>query len=82
MATSMGVRELRTHLSEALRRVEAGEEITVSVSGRPVARLTPVPDLGWTPRHVVVELLRTSQADPGLRADLHRLAGDDLEPLR
>ncbi|MFZ5871331.1 MAG: type II toxin-antitoxin system Phd/YefM family antitoxin [Actinomycetota bacterium] len=35
----VGVRELRDHLSRYLDRVKAGEEITVTDHGRPVARL-------------------------------------------
>ena len=41
--TSVGVRELRQHASELLRRVEQGEVIEVTDRGRPVARITPLP---------------------------------------
>ncbi len=34
--------EAKTTLSALLRRVAAGEEITISSGGRPVARLVPV----------------------------------------
>jgi len=44
--TSVGVRELRQRASELLRRVEAGETIEVTDRGRPVALLTPLPDVG------------------------------------
>lgn len=37
-----GIRELRDHLSRYLERVQAGEELTVTDRGRPVARLIPV----------------------------------------
>jgi prevent-host-death family protein len=43
MATRMGVRELRDHLTAALRRVRAGEAIEVTHHGRPVAVLSPLP---------------------------------------
>lgn len=36
------VHEARSHLSRLLRRAEAGEEIVITRSGQPVARLTPV----------------------------------------
>lgn len=39
---SVGVRELRQHASDLLRRVAAGESIVVTDRGRPVARLSPV----------------------------------------
>jgi prevent-host-death family protein len=36
-------RELRNDVSAVLRRVENGERLTVTVSGRPVAELRPLP---------------------------------------
>jgi prevent-host-death family protein len=36
--------EAKTHLSRLLRRVAAGEEITIANRGVPVARLVPVSD--------------------------------------
>jgi prevent-host-death family protein len=36
------VRELNQHTSAVLRRVQSGEELLVSVSGKVVARLTPI----------------------------------------
>ncbi len=38
----VSVRDLRNHTSEVLRRVEAGEPVTVTVDRRPVARLVPL----------------------------------------
>lgn len=40
--TAVGVHEAKTHFSELLRRVAAGEEIEIRSSGRPVARLVPI----------------------------------------
>lgn len=37
----VGIRALRADLSRWLKRVEAGEEITVTDRGKPVARITP-----------------------------------------
>lgn len=39
----VGVHEAKTTLSKLLRRVSAGEEITITRGGHPVARLVPVP---------------------------------------
>ncbi len=39
---TVGVRELKNQLSGYLDRVKAGEEITVTEHGRPIARLTSV----------------------------------------
>jgi prevent-host-death family protein len=38
----VGVHEAKTTLSELLRRVAEGEEVVITHSGRPVARLVPV----------------------------------------
>ncbi len=43
--TKIGIRELRQKASEYLRRVEAGETIEVTDRGRPVALLTPIPQV-------------------------------------
>lgn len=80
-------RDLRNDTAGVLRRVEAGEEVTITVNGRPVAQLVPVQQQRrrWIPRDELVRRLRTSQADPALRDDLARLAGDttdDLGPIR
>jgi prevent-host-death family protein len=38
----IGAYEAKTHLSELLEKVEAGEEITITKHGAPVAKLVPV----------------------------------------
>jgi prevent-host-death family protein len=38
--------EARTHFSELLARVEAGEEVTITRHGLPVARLSPIRSAG------------------------------------
>lgn len=45
--TTVGLRELRQQASELIRRVEAGEEVTITVAGRPSARLTAVVPRVW-----------------------------------
>jgi prevent-host-death family protein len=42
MTTTVNVHEAKTRLSELLKRVEAGEEITIARSGKPVAKLSAV----------------------------------------
>jgi len=39
---TVGAYEAKTHLSELLEKVEAGEEITITKHGSPVAKLVPV----------------------------------------
>jgi prevent-host-death family protein len=80
-------RDLRNHTADVLRRVEAGEQVTITTRGRAVAQLIPVAGLRRRPiaRAELTRRLRRAQADPGLREDLATLAGDttdDLEPIR
>lgn len=39
---SMNVHDAKTHFSQLLARVEAGEEIIIARAGKPIARLVPV----------------------------------------
>ena len=41
-AGSVGAYDAKTHFSELLEKVEAGEEFTITKHGTPVARLVPV----------------------------------------
>jgi prevent-host-death family protein len=84
--TVIATRDLRNDTAGVLRRVEAGEEVIITVNGKPVAQLTPIShaERRWLPRHELASRLRRLQADPGLRDDLRRLAGettDDLPPI-
>lgn len=40
-------KDLRNNVGEVLRRAEAGEELTITVSGRPVAQLGPLRAREW-----------------------------------
>ena len=51
------LRGLRHNLDELIRRVEAGETITITVGGRPVAQLCPVPRRQWVRTTSLRELL-------------------------
>ena len=66
--TTVGLRELRQDASELVRRVEAGEEITISVSGRPSAVLVPVRPTRWRRWHEVEDLFG-GPADPDWERD-------------
>ncbi len=54
--TVVGLRELRQQASDLVRRVEAGEEVTITVAGRPSARLVPVAPDSWRVWEEVAEL--------------------------
>jgi prevent-host-death family protein len=79
-------RELRNDTAGVLRRAAGGEPLEITVNGEPVAELGPLRRnrSHWTPRTEFLALLRHSQADPELSADLAALAGDtgDLGPIR
>ncbi len=76
-------RDLRNDTAGVLRRVQDGDDVTITVNGRPVARLVPLrrSHRRWLPKAELVRRLRIAQADPGLRADLARLAGDTTDDL-
>jgi prevent-host-death family protein len=72
--TDVPARELRNDVSAVLRRVERGERLRVTVSGRPVAELVPLAtkpsSLGWD---AFVEDADRWRADAGLADDLAAL---------
>jgi prevent-host-death family protein len=83
----VGSRDLRNDTAGVLRRVQAGEDITITVKGRPVAVLTATQPQRrrWLTKAEFLTRMRRVQADPGLRDDLATLAGDttdDLGPIR
>jgi prevent-host-death family protein len=57
-------RELRNDIAAVLREAEAGTEFTVTVRGRPVARLGPVEEAPRPRRDVDRETLRRLLAMP------------------
>ena len=81
--SSVASRELRNDTAGVLRRVEQGEDVIITVSGKPVAQLIPFPNRRRTslPRAEFLKRLTRAQADPGLRADLDELAGDTTDDL-
>ena len=81
--TRIATRELRNDTAGVLRRVQAGEEVVITVRGEPVAKIVPLvegPERGMSRRELMA-MLPSSQADPGLRSDLERLAGDTTDDL-
>ena len=75
-------RELRNNTRALLDRVEAGESVTITVDGRPVAVLEPIARRPqWLPRDEFVRRLVPRQADPALAADLRELAPDTTDDV-
>ncbi len=74
---TIGVRELRQQASRYLREVEQGETFEVTNGGRPVALLTPLPEVG-----PLEQMRRSGRIKPGqgdFREVLDEL-GPPLEP--
>ncbi len=66
-------KELRNNVGAVLRRAETGEQITITVSGRPVAQLGPVRDRQWVPASRLTDLWRLP-ADGELLHDVEDFA--------
>lgn len=78
----IGVRELRNETARVLDAVRAGERVTLSVRGEPVADIVPHGiRTRWLSGAALRDQLEQRSADPGLRADLDELAGDTLADL-
>lgn len=75
-------RELRNNTRALLERVDAGESITITVGGRPVAMLTPVESKKrWMPREEFVRRVLPYQADPELLAQLRDMNPDTTDDI-
>lgn len=80
--TTVASRELRNQTRSLLDRVATGEEITITVDGRPVAILGPVAGrTRWTPREMFLRTVLARRADPALRSELDSLAPDTTDDL-
>lgn len=75
-------RELRNNTRAVLERVEAGEAITITVDGRPVATLEPI---GRRPRSMTreefIRRLIPAQADRALLAELREMLPETTDDL-
>jgi prevent-host-death family protein len=63
-------KELRNNVGDVLRRAEAGEEFTITVAGRPVARLGPGAKRRWVSGPALNNVFATPAPES---------LGDDLE---
>lgn len=67
----VSVRELRNHGGKVLDRVSAGESLTITRDGDPVARLLPLPRRTLTAATLLERWRHVPSVDPGeLRADI------------
>jgi prevent-host-death family protein len=69
--TEVSVRELRNHGGDVLDRVEAGERLTVTRNGKPVAELVPIPRRDLALDEILRRARTLPPIDPDeLRADI------------
>jgi prevent-host-death family protein len=73
-------KELRNNVAEVLRRAEAGEELTITVAGRPVARLGPAARRRWVSGAPLKAVFETP-APETLAEDLERLPAELTDPF-
>ncbi len=71
MSRTISQRELRNDSAAVLREVQAGQTITVTRNGMPIAELRPLP-----PRRFVARAAIASAAPRAARVDLARLRAD------
>ena len=77
--TTIPQKELRNNVAEVLRRAEAGEEFTITVAGRPVARLGPLAKRRWVSGPALKAVFETP-VPTDLANDLDRFPADLADP--
>lgn len=78
-ASEVNIRELRNHGGEVVDRVAAGERLTVTRSGKPVAELRPVGRPAVKAEVLLQRWRVIPHVDPeGLRQDLDELVDPSL----
>jgi prevent-host-death family protein len=73
-------KELRNNVAAVLRRAEAGEELTITVAGRPVAQLGPAARRRWVGGPALKKVFETP-APQTLGEDLKRLPATLGDPF-
>lgn len=75
----IGLRELRQHASDVVKRAESGETITITVSGRNAAIISPVVQGAWRRYEDIADVFSVA-TDPGWAADLDATDGAPRDP--
>lgn len=77
--SEVSIRELRNHGGDVIDRVTAGEPITVTRSGRPVAELRPLPRSSTDPATLLERWRHLPRVDPErFKADIDSLVDPTL----
>ncbi len=78
----IGVRDLRNQTGRVIDAVRAGERVTLTVRGEPVADIVPHGRRArWLSGPDLRRQLADRAADPALRQELDELAGQTLDEL-
>ncbi len=81
-AREVSVRELRNHTADVVRRIEAGERLSLTVNRRPVADILPHdPRPEWVPAEVIRKIATEVPSDRRLLGDLDRALGQTLDQM-
>lgn len=78
--TTIPQKELRNNVADVLRRAEGGEEFTITVAGRPVARLGPAAKRRWVSGRDLRRVFETP-TPATLAEDLERLPAQLTDPF-
>ena len=77
--SEVSIRDLRNHGGEVVDRVQAGEALTVTRSGRPVAALRPLRKPGIAAETLLARWSHLPRVDPlALRRDVDRVIDQTL----
>ncbi len=78
----VSIRELRNNTAGVVAAVRAGESVTLTSHGEPIADIVPHRRRArWLPGDWLGEQLAERRADPALRRDLDRLVGGTIDEL-
>lgn len=76
------VRDLRNYAARILRQVEKGQRFLITVSGRPVAELSPALKRSvFVPRAAIESIIREAPLDPQFAADLDEALDETIDEL-
>ena len=79
---NVGVRDLRNHTGRVIDAVQAGERVTLTVRGEPIADIVPhARRARWLSGEELRTQLASRAADPALTRQLEELAGQTLDKL-
>ena len=81
MTRQISVRELRNHTAQVTAAVQAGERLSLTVNGAPVADIVPheAARSPWVPSATLREIVAGAGADGALLHDLSSVRGELLE---